>query len=66
MTILERYAGRHDVLGTYGELITIYKTRREAQSFIAGSQWRPATPDDSYEDESFQKHDAYRSARRRS
>jgi hypothetical protein len=55
MTTLKRYAGRHDVLGTYGELITICKTRREAQSFIVGFQWRLATPD-SYENEADSKH----------
>ena len=57
MTILERYA---DVLG--GELIAIYKSN---EAVVAASAWRPAKPD-SYEDDAFRKHAAWRPRRVRS
>jgi hypothetical protein len=58
MTILERYAGRFDVLGTCGELIASCKSNKEA--VVAASAWR------SYEDEAFRKHAARRPRRVRS
>jgi len=54
MTILERYA---DALG--GELIAICKSN---EAVVAASAWRPAKPD-SYEDEAFRKHAAWRPRR---
>ena len=54
MTILERYA---DVLGD--ELIAICKSN---EAVVAASAWRPAKPD-SYEDEAFRKHAAWRPRR---
>jgi hypothetical protein len=62
MTILERCAGRFDVLGTCGELIAICKSN---EAVVAASACRPAKPD-SYEDEAFRKHAARRPRRVRS
>ena len=65
--VLQRHQNRFDVLGDqYGQLIATFRTGKEAQAFIRAGGCRPAKPDDSYEDEPFQKHDAYRSAWRRS
>jgi hypothetical protein len=66
MTILQRYKNRFDVIDQYGLLIGVCRSQREAQAFIsAATKWKPAKPD-VCEDEFFQKHDAYRPARRRS
>jgi hypothetical protein len=58
-----RYQDRYDVLDAYGALVATFHTRTAAEVFMAGAA---RASSNSYHDEAFRKHGAWRPRRTRS